>query len=814
MHRYGIAGETHYAMATAPAMPADLAGVVLGLHNTHDFFKKPASRRTNARAYERRGAPSPHYTTDLPGPDGGLQAIEVLGPPDWATAYDVERLYSPGIGGKALDGTGVTIGIIGTAPVAASDIAAFRSTFQLPAASVITTLVPDTGLPAAGEYGAGLEAILDLEWSGGIATGADLNYVYVGEGDLNVDDAGFYLIEQNLAPVMSESYGGCEAGELPSDADVLEENGTAANLEGITYMAAAGDNGAADCIEQGLSGLYVDDPGAFPGVTAVGGTQFPSPAWSASGKLLAYPSSEQVWNESNDPYAVYMGQRIGVSVGGGGISSVFLRPAYQAGVAACTPNGTLPAPVTAPMRQIPDLALSAAVETPGYYVSCTFDARTQDCSATGGMPSGTAVGGTSAASPSFAGVVAILNQAVGERLGNINPILYQLEAAADPTSPFHDITAGTNEIACGPAGVGDAGGPAGGRWPDAGCGVGGLYGYAATSGYDCASGIGSIDAFNLVSAWLGARKTQTTLALTPDSTQEGAPVSLAAAVDVLGASAAPLTGNVTFAFVSYTPCGDIDLSWELGSVAIDDGTTLAGHADLSTAVPPGSANPGRQYVDVYALYGGDATHLPSQSPKVSLSFAPFDFAVVPATLTLRPDGTEDISTTGGVPPVRYYIDIDTTVSTQAMQGSVVDEDSGRFTAGPVSGYTEVAALDQYGAEAFAKVTVGIPSQPPTWVDTCIDAGVDASVEDGGSEAEAIDAGAALRKDGGPKDSGPKESGADAFERSDDSGIPMRQPSEGGCSCELAVGDRFHRAGWGDAVGLWLAVTFLARRRRT
>jgi hypothetical protein len=805
MHRYRVGSDVHYAMATAPAFPNDLIGVVLGLHNTHDFYPRPISRRTNAGAYARRAPVTPDYTISFQGgPDGGFQ---VLGPPDWATAYDVAKLYEPGIAGKKLDGTGVTVGIVGTAAIAQSDIDAFRTRFGLPARTVTMTLVPDTGASAAGQYGAGVEAILDVEWSGGIAKGADVHYVYVGEDDENVDDATFYLIEENMAPVMSESYGGCEAGSLATDADVLEENGTAANLLGITYMAAAGDDGAADCVEEGLSGLYVDMPGSFPGVTSVGGTQFPTPKWSSQGNLTS-AGLEQVWNEGSDPYTEYMGQPIGVGAGGGGISSVFLRPAYQSAVLACNPVGTLPLPATAPMRQVPDVALSAASETPGYYIECTFDNSTQDCAAVGGMPFGTPIGGTSASSPSFAGFVAILNQAVGERLGNINPILYQLAARTTATPPFHDIVSGTNEIVCGEAGAGDAGGPDGGIWPDAGCGEGGLYGYVAAPSYDCASGIGSIDGFNLVSAWLGAVKTETVIVPTPDQTSEGAEVTLTATVNVEGANANALTGDVTFAFESYTASGATDLAWELGTVVIADGTVSSGQVVLSTTVPPGIVKPGNQSVDVVAFYGGDANHLPSTSAKVSLHFAPLSFAIVPAVVTLQPNAPESFATTGGVPPVRWFITADTTATFtgNSYESSSIGEGDGGFVAGPTAGYVEIQALDSFGAEAVAEVTVGAPSAPPPWADAGVDSGVrDAGIHDTGAhEAGHVARDASIADAGHPHDA-LSDHGTDAED------VP--EAGGAGCTCELAKG----RSGSGDSsrlafVGVACGLILVARRR--
>jgi hypothetical protein len=802
LHYYRVAGEKHYAMATAPAIPADLASSVLSVYNTHDFVPRPTSRKLNAGAAARRAEVSDHYQFAYDGGPDASGTLDLLGPPDWATAYDVARLYDPGIGGKSLDGTGVTIGIVGTAPIAQSDVDAFRTRFGLPATTVKMTLVPNTGAPSTAGFGGGIEAILDVEWSGGVAKGAEINYVYVGGDDFNVDDATFYLIEENLTPVLSESYGGCEEGDLPSDADVIEMNGTAANLMGITYMAAAGDSGAADCGAgfggQVQTGLYVDLPGAFPGVTSVGGTQFPSPLWSAQGSLLD-AGLEQVWNESNDPYSQY-----GLGAGGGGISSVFTRPAYQGSAATCTPVGSLPTASSGPMRQVPDVALSAASGTPGYFIECTFASGMfggEDCSGTGGSPEGTAVGGTSASSPSFAGIVAILDQATGERLGNINPMLYELASGTSASSVFNDIVSGNNEVVCGP-GASDAGDPPGDVWPDAGCGAAGLYGYAAVPGYDCASGNGSVDAYNLVSTWLGATPTETVLVPSPTITSEGDTVTLTATVDVKGTNPNAIGGIVTFAFQSYNAsCGD-DLSWELGSATITGGTATSGTAVLQTTVPPGLVNPGHQRVDLVASYGGDTHHLASRSSKVGLSFDPVTFAITPATLAAAPDAGTTFSTTGGTtPPVRWFILADTTqqFSMNGITSSSIDESSGAFSAAPNAGYVLIEALDKYGAEALAEVTVGSPTGTPPW-----------ATPDGGASQCPVDAGAG---DAGSNDASaaPDASVLDSGKTADSGGPAEGSSSGGGCSCEAAGGV----AGSSSAAlaalgGLMIGV---ARRRR-
>jgi hypothetical protein len=377
----------------------------------------------------------------------------------------------------------VTIAVVGIAEISQTDLSAFRTRYGLAPNPITMTLVPGTGA-AAGDNGSGLEAVLDTEWSGAIAPAATINYVYTGASDANVEEAVYYAIEENLGAVLSESWTSCEGGYTPGDADILETFGTAANALGMTYLAASGDDGAAGCAGEG--GLYVNMPAAFPGVTGVGGTGFAIPGgltFNSAGNVTGN-GTEAVWNEFHDAYTGN-----GVAAGGGGISSVFARPTYQSGVQTCTSVGSLPTSVTpSSMRQVPDVALTAASGSSqyGYFIECTLDTKTEDCTATGTNPIVIELGGTSASTPSFAGVIALANQATGGRLGNVNPFLYTLNTTTP--SAFHDITTGNNEVTC-KSGV------------DPGCPAGQLYGYAATTGYDCASGLGSIDATSLVNEW-------------------------------------------------------------------------------------------------------------------------------------------------------------------------------------------------------------------------------------------------------------------------------------------------------------------------
>ena len=199
-----------------------------------------------------------------------------------------------------------------------------------------------------------------------------------------------------------------------------------------------------------------------------------------------------MWNESNDPTSL-----TGVIGGGGGISAIFPRPAYQTATSApaCTPVGTpaVSGVTGADYRQVPDVAFTAAggIDGAGILVECTFNG--QDCAGTAGTEKYVVISGTSASAPAFAAVVALAQQASGGRLGNINTMLYQL-----PSDVFHDVTSGNNEVKCTSSAPG--------------CPSGGLYGYAAGAGYDCASGLGSVNAGALIDALKGATTTQTALA--------------------------------------------------------------------------------------------------------------------------------------------------------------------------------------------------------------------------------------------------------------------------------------------------------------
>jgi subtilase family serine protease len=220
------------------------------LRGLHDFRMKPLLKRA-AQAH-------------LNFSDG----THGIAPDDFSTIYDVAPLYAANI-----DGTGQTIAIAGQSAVHASDQSRFRTNFNLSAQNLKQILVP-------GEQNPGIvdgdvdESNLDIQWAGAVARGATIDFVYSGDVQTSID----YIVDQNLAPVFSSSYGICEAYDLV-DLPSTQMTAQQANAQGQTWVNASGDAGASDCdlaftdfIAQ--SGLAVDAPASIPEVTGVGGSQF------------------------------------------------------------------------------------------------------------------------------------------------------------------------------------------------------------------------------------------------------------------------------------------------------------------------------------------------------------------------------------------------------------------------------------------------------------------------------------------------------------------------------------------------------------
>jgi len=552
IHQYVVDGETHFANATNPSVPAAIGGMVLSIRGLNDF-------RMKARVQK------PKYTK----PSGN----HYLAPNDIATIYDILPAYNAGV-----SGTGQKIVIAGQSDVPVSDIQAFQSFFNvtpnLPQMVLVGEdpgIIPPCGATTTSQCGDREESDLDLEWAGAVARDATIIFVYSNDVMTSV----LHAIDQNLAPVISVSYGLCEQETGSSQALTFQSWAQQANSQGITWFDASGDDGAADCNDAQNPGLAVDSPASVPEVTGVGGTAFVEGSatyWNATNdangaSALSY-IPETSWNTSAQD-----GQ---LSASGGGVSIYFPKPAWQVGPGVPGNNA----------RNVPDIALNADPDHDGYIVF------------TDGGTSPQVYGGTSCPTPVMAGIAALLNQYLGTGgLGNINPKLYAL--AQSNSGVFHDITTGNNivtaQVTCGRRQT---------------CVTPTPVGYNAGTGYDNVTGLGSIDAWKLMTCWGGTCAAGT---IPP-------PVITPATSTLSLLSNLTTVGSQDYAFLTATATANDGVSTPQGSVVFSAGTTalgaltLVGSAGVSTAtlvvqgneLPVGSTT-------VTASYDGSSTSAPVTS---------------------------------------------------------------------------------------------------------------------------------------------------------------------------------------------------------
>jgi hypothetical protein len=471
IHNFSLNGATYYANATEPSLPKALADVVVAIYALDNYPLRPGGD-----AHRMNLILKPDFTSYISG-------NTYIAPADFAVIYDVNNLYAAGI-----DGAGQSIAVVGQTDLysdgsgPSSDIAAFRSAAGLPPNLPRVILIPGASDPGVVSSDID-EASLDIEWAGAVAKAAAI--IYVNGGSNGVTKALQYAVDNKTAPVISMSYGDCESNLGSANLTALANLAQQANAQGQTILAAAGDSGATTCLEMNstvsTNGLGVFAPASLPYVTGMGGTEFHEGSgvyWSAdangvdvSPSALSY-IPETAWNDTDSP----LNPQHYIWAGGGGASAYFPKPNWQTGTGV--PNDGA--------RDVPDVSLNSAL----------FHDQTLFC-VQGGCVNGfrnanqgvLAGGGTSVATPCFAGIVALINQKMNtpNGQGNINPVLYSM--AATTPAAFHDITSGNNVVPCA---QGSKDCPATAPFQ---------LGYSAGVGYDQAIGLGSVDAFNLLDAW-------------------------------------------------------------------------------------------------------------------------------------------------------------------------------------------------------------------------------------------------------------------------------------------------------------------------
>ncbi len=579
-------GETHFANMTDPQIPAALAPLVRGVTSLHNFMPHNMMR------------PRAEFTFD----DNGT-TLYLIAPPDLATIYNLNPAFTAGYTGT---GQTVAV-VEDTDILNASDFTTFRSEFGLSSytSGSFTQIHPTGTIPCSdpGENGDEGEAALDAEW----ASAAAPNAAIVLASCTGATNPGEFLAVENLVNettppnIISMSYGECEANMGATQTQAFVTTFQQAATEGVSVFVSAGDQGGAACdrnAKYAVNGIAVNGHASTPYNVAVGGTDFSdtytartggaplSTYWSPSnsaalGSALSY-IPETPWNASCagrllDTYKGYA-QSYGATgycnttdglthlkaeAGSGGSSIVSTQPNWQGafGVPTTPPtSGTSANP-----RYLPDVSLFAATGLWNhYYVYCMSD------TAENGAPCSTTItadvlktsgGGTSYAAPIMAGIQALINQQQGAAQGNPNPIFYALgtteygsagssvcdSSLGTGTSSaciFYDVTLGDNDIPCfstlncigedtstttyGALSLSDS------TFEDA---------YPTSTGWDYATGLGTVNVYNLIQNWNGVL---TTTGVTGPSSAFGANTSQTFTATVSSTVGQGLSGNVSW----------------------------------------------------------------------------------------------------------------------------------------------------------------------------------------------------------------------------------------------------------------------------
>src|SRR6267378_710755 len=381
IRKYNVKGEEHFANASDPQIPAALAPVVRGIRSLHNFHPKAQARQLGSFRRMETGEIRPLFTfTDVNG------TFYAVGPADFAKIYNIPP--------NGADGTGQSIAIVGQSNINLQDVIDFRAMFGLPAYASTCTGVPgqcpltvilngpDPGL-VDGDEG---ESDLDVEWAGAVAPAATINFVTTQTTQTDVtsgiDGSATYIVDNNVSPILSESYGACEAGLGTGGNAFYNALWQQAAAQGITVVISAGDNGSAGCDpapapanqDAATLGLGVNGIASTPFNIAMGGTDFDdatnqSTFWNGANTSTTPPVPasalgyipETTWNDSCAAAGFTSGTTNGCTpavisgnassgidlvAGSGGPSAVYTtKPSWQVGLGDSS------------IRDLPDVSL-------------------------------------------------------------------------------------------------------------------------------------------------------------------------------------------------------------------------------------------------------------------------------------------------------------------------------------------------------------------------------------------------------------------------------------------------------------------------
>ncbi|HVB25566.1 MAG TPA: S53 family peptidase [Ktedonobacteraceae bacterium] len=467
-------GETFYSNNTDPLVPSSLAGEIVNISGLNNavHLHHAAINGGKAVIQTTQAATANHTATSCPGTGSNYYL-----PSQYAKGYNFNGMYNAGYHGE-----GQTIALFELDTFQMSDIKAYEACFGQSRASITTIVASGTPPTDSG--------VAEVEFDADVILGlapklGQLRIYEAGNSFPDVNNEWARII-QDAPPIVSDSWGNCEAAIGTTEIHAEANYFLAATAQGQSIFVASSDTGSSGCYANGGdTTLNAEDPATQKYVTGVGGTTV---TLGSDGTYL----SETTWN--NQP--TYSLNPVGGATGGG-ISTVWTMPSWQSapGVVNSYTSGTpCGAPVGSVCRETPDISMSADPYK-GYLLYCTSPASSFCTSS----PPWEVIGGTSGATPSWAAFMALTNEESlatgGFNIGFINPLLYQIASnVGQYANDFHDITTGTNDFNA----------LQGGKYP-------------ATAGYDIATGLGTLNAANLASDLVSLSHTATGLRAAPAS---------------------------------------------------------------------------------------------------------------------------------------------------------------------------------------------------------------------------------------------------------------------------------------------------------
>jgi subtilase family serine protease len=614
-----------YSNTTDPRIPTALATVIKGVAHLNTIRPQPHSARTSVRKSNSATSQGPRANlTDTY--DGDFLYIT---PADAATIYNTPNAFNANnTSSTSYTGAGVKIGIGGAATITASIVGAYRSTFlgdsTVPTLNYCTSSTSCSSTPASpacsGTQTSGCydnaddadEAYLDTELSGAMAPGASIYYYASTDLTTGIEAAIEGKINGVTPDIFSLSFGECES-DMVSDGSLSLINGywEQAAGEGIAVTVSSGDSGSAGCDGDATSttiakkGLSVSGYASTLYNIAVGGTDF----YGLESAFTSYVSTssigssstyyrtvtsyipESIWNDSITDDTTQIsedapetGKYASIVAGGGGASKEYSRPSWQTASKGTFDSGS--------MRDIPDISLMSGN---GYdsatWLVCDDDTNTLAFSNSKGVLNCSSIsggyfdgfGGTSTAAPAFAGILALVEQKTGDRLGQAAETLYELYNSSNKGSIFHDVTVGNNSVPC-TEGTLDCVKNTAGYYFESG--------YDTGTGYDLASGMGSVDATKLITYWSTVTGAEATFTLSPTTPTSISPGGTAVST-ITVSSTSGYAGTVTLTCALKTsPSGATNLpSCSGGSTTVTlSSSTTSGIATVSVYTTPATSS--------------------------------------------------------------------------------------------------------------------------------------------------------------------------------------------------------------------------------